>query len=481
MNILLVSWAFGLLLSLICAFLCVLLIRERRASKKALDEAWSALSVQTYEAERRHRLTLNISSEVGSILQSRSMLPQILKLLSEFYAPAELRLLVYRGKQTFGLIIPRNDDEEIIKSPILLLECSKTGFLAVDGSVTPLLRLNQRQFPFLYNLPIIHDDHFAGALVLSCPEKLSKSNQRFLNDMLPSLTAAMRNNRLSERFGKAVDFRVRDHLMSSPMQPDGEVLEAGILFVDIVGFTTQAERLSPDSIVKFLNDFFSCCQAIIAENGGIINKFLGDGFMVIFGAPQRDVNYARNLLRTAHRIIASIPELVIMAKGYGLEGLRIALGAEVGAVLAGTVGSDERLEYTLIGDVVNIASRLEGLTRFFNVIFLAGQSLKKAVPDWHYRALGKIRPKGKTQSLDIFEVLGPPGSVDGKILERSTLFENALVKYQKRDFTGALVDWNSLNSGGADAAIDWYRSKAQDYLACGPESDWDGTEVFRSK
>jgi class 3 adenylate cyclase len=461
------------------AALAATLIRERRASRIALDEAWSRQSVQALESEHRIQLTLRISSIVGSNIAPESMLPQILDILSRHFSRSDLRLLMYRGSHTFALFMPQSSVEETVDTPGLLEVLCHTGFLSADERLAGDLRIGDRSKSRLYNLPIIHGDTFAGTLVLASESELPVSDQRFLRDIIPALAAALRNHSLTDRFGRAVDSRVRDHLMSASARPGGEIREAGILFVDLVGFTAQAESLSPERIVEFLNAFFSRCQTIIAARGGIINKFLGDGFMAMFGVPQADPEFARRLLEAGHDIIAAGPEFEALARGYGIGNFGMALGAEAGSVLAGTIGSSERLEYTLMGDVVNVASRLEGLTRFFGVGFLAGEGVRTASSLWTFRNLGRIRPKGKSRSLDIFEVIGPEDSVDEPTRRRIGLFEEGLSRYQARDFSGALALWASVEP--RDKALEWYRSQASAYLESPPPESWDGAENFRAK
>ena len=347
------------------------------------------------------------------------------------------------------------------------------------NTLSPLLAFRAENETFQYNLPIISDDRFAGNLVLANRERLNNVDQRFLGNLVPVLTAALRNKRMADRFDSAVDWRVRDHLMAGSTRPAGELREAGILFVDIVGFTTQAESLPPEKIVSFLNDFFSRCQECVKSHNGLINKFLGDGFMAIFGAPRDDPSYAVSLLETGMSILGEAVKLSEIAKSYGMSNFTVAIGGETGSVLAGTVGSADRMEYTLIGDTVNVASRLEGLTRFFGVRFLAGESLQKKAGGWHFRNLGRIKPKGKTHALNIFEVLGPEGSVPREKIDESARFEKALHLYQSRNFTEALEIWDSSEKD--DPAIKWYRTRAHENIVDPPAENWDGSEIFRSK
>ncbi|HPO02104.1 MAG TPA: adenylate/guanylate cyclase domain-containing protein [Treponemataceae bacterium] len=463
------------------AALAMLLRRERANSRKALDEAWRRQAAQAGDAEKRNRLTLRISSVVGSNLEQESILPRILDLLSRYFTDAELRLLAYRGNNSFAITLPQSSREEAIERPGFAEVFSRTGFIALDEESAALLRFQSGTRLFHYNLPIVQGDTYSGSLLLSSPAELSAPDQRFLADLVPSLAAALRNQTLTDRFGRAVDSRVRDHLMSLSGRAQGELREAGILFVDLVGFTAQAERLSPVEIVHFLNAFFTRCQSIVSARGGVINKFLGDGFMAIFNAPSPVPDFPRRVLEAGNGIIAAIPDFEILARQCGIEGFAVALGAEIGGVLAGTIGSSERLEYTLMGDVVNVASRLEGLTRFFGVRFLSGEALASAVPDWSFRGLGRIRPKGKSRALGIYEVLGPSGSVDPLILASATLFEKGLAAYQGRAFEASLELWSNLLPSAQDKALSWYRSQAAAYIKNPPPPEWDGTETFHTK
>jgi adenylate cyclase len=201
--------------------------------------------------------------------------------------------------------------------------------------------------------------------------------------------------------------------------------------------------------------------------------------MAIFGAPLDDPDYATRLLETGMSILEEAVKLTEVAKSYGMTNFTIAIGGEAGSVLAGTVGSADRMEYTLIGDTVNVASRLEGLTRFFGVRFLAGESLRQKAEGWHFRNLGRIKPKGKKNSLNIFEVLGFGLSVAPEKIEEAARFEEALRLYQSRKFTEALKAWNSGEKD--DPAIRWYRARANENILGPPAEDWDGSEIFRNK
>jgi len=470
--------ALSVFLFFIALALAFSLVREKKTSRGKIDAIIRNATAQTLDAERRNRLTLNISSTVGSVVLIKAMIPQILDLLSDHFKPAEVRLVDCLGKNEYCVLFPNNKEEKISGKRGILEMCGTSGFLPPGNPLTPLLAIKSENQAFQYNLPIISDDRFSGNLVLANRERLNAVDQRFLGNLVPVLTAALRNKRMADRFDSAVDWRVRDHLMAGSKRPAGELREAGILFVDIVGFTTQAENLPPEKIVSFLNEFFSRCQECVNRNNGLINKFLGDGFMAIFGAPRDDPDYAISLLETGISILEEAVKLAEVARSYGMSNFTVSLGGETGNVLAGTVGSADRMEYTLIGDTVNVASRLEGLTRFFGVRFLAGEALRKKADGWYFRNLGRIKPKGKANALNIFEVLGPRDSISQEKIDEIARFEKALSLYKACHFREALDAWTTERE---DPAVKWYRARANENILNPPAENWDGSEIFRSK
>lgn len=467
--------------ALSCCVLVIVYLRERRLNRRALDAAWNKLSDQAFIAEKRNRLTLRISTVVGSGLDPNSVFPQILDLLSRYFENSALFLLVYRGGQSFSCVRAHGSGEEILESPGLAAMLSQAGIVPIDRDLADALDVRVDYRAACYSVPIVSGDKFAGSLLVCTERLLETGDQRFLVDLVPSLAAALRNQLLTERFGRAVDVRVRDHLLSLSGTAPGEVRNAGILFVDLVGFTSQAERLSPASIVEFLNVFFTRCQTIIFNRGGIINKFLGDGFMAIFNAPNTDSDFKEHMLQAGYDIMRIQGEFAELAVKYGIKNFAVALGAESGPVLAGIIGSNDRLEYTLMGDVVNVASRLEGLTRFFGVSFLVGEALRNGMANWCFRNLGRIRPKGKEAALGIFELAGPAAELDTTRIERIRVFEEGLGLYQAGKFVDALAAWASFPPDYSDRALDWYRSQAEEFRKVPPPAGWDGSETFRNK
>ena len=193
----------------------------------------------------------------------------------------------------------------------------------------------------------------------------------------------------------------RDQIMS------GERRIVSIAFTDIRNFTTLSESASSDQIVVWLNDYFSRMQAIVTGRGGHINKFLGDGLMIVFGAPasRGDEVEARAAVSCGLEMLAAVEKMNTDWQGTGRPNIKIGVGIHTGEATCGVVGAERRLEYTIIGDTVNLASRLESTTKEYGVPLLASD-VTVSLLDQSYQtsALGEVKVKGKTESTKIFAV-----------------------------------------------------------------------------
>ena len=185
-----------------------------------------------------------------------------------------------------------------------------------------------------------------------------------LGDGLNEMALGLKERELMKTtLGRLVDPSVRDHLLSGNLQLGGEMREAAVLFVDIRGFTTLSERMQPQQVVQLLNAYFNHLGRCITAEGGVLNKYIGDAMMAVFGAPLALENPAASAVRAALRMRSALVELNAQLESEGLPTIRAGSGIHAGPVLAGNIGSEERMEYTVIGDTVNVASRVEGLCK----------------------------------------------------------------------------------------------------------------------
>lgn len=179
-----------------------------------------------------------------------------------------------------------------------------------------------------------------------------------------------------------------------------------VLFVDIRNFTGISESLSPSDVTTILNEYFSVIEPIIAKYNGVINKYLGDGVLAIFGEPIKDLNHSINAVMCADEIISAVHILKEKMIAEGKPKIDVGVGINTGEVFAGNIGTDERLEYTIIGDNVNLAYRIESYNRTLKTQFLISEYTYEYVKDMvEVLKLSQVNIKGKSIPIDIYEVL----------------------------------------------------------------------------
>ncbi len=174
-----------------------------------------------------------------------------------------------------------------------------------------------------------------------------------------------------------------------------------VLFLDIRGFTAMTRRRSAEETVALLNAFFAVMIEVVDRNNGIINKFLGDGFMALFGAPLDDPAAARNALAAARAMIDTVGRWNDTHPGWALK---VGIGVHLGEAVTGTVGSPQRKEYTVIGDTVNLAARLEQLTKEVGAQLLVSQSVRDATPCDGAVDLGPVAIRGYDEGVRVWRI-----------------------------------------------------------------------------
>ncbi len=217
-------------------------------------------------------------------------------------------------------------------------------------------------------------------------------------------------DRLKTTFGKYMTASVMDHLLAGKVALGGESLRVTILFTDIRGFTTLSEKMDPQHLVALLNEYFTEMVNIVMDEGGVVDKYIGDAIMAVFGAPVAKPGDAANAVRAAVRMRIALRELNTRLAERGLPPLRTGIGIHTGEVVAGNIGSERRMEYTVIGDAVNLASRLESNTKEVGADVLISEdtyALTKSTIE--ARAVREITVKGRNQPVMTYEVVGLVG------------------------------------------------------------------------
>lgn len=212
---------------------------------------------------------------------------------------------------------------------------------------------------------------------------------------------------LKTSFGKFVSKEIAEMSLSGDMRLGGERMECAIFFSDIRGFTAMSEKLRPEDVVEFLNEYFSEMVRCVNETHGHVDKFIGDAVMAVWGAPRSHGNNTENAINGALMMREALIEFNRGRGSARKPTINIGAGINTGYVIAGQIGSDEKLEYTVIGDAVNLASRVESLTKHFGVDILVSQHcLDKVKGVYHTVKMDDMRVKGKSKPVQVHAVLG---------------------------------------------------------------------------
>ena len=282
--------------------------------------------------------------------------------------------------------------------------------------------------------------------------------------------------------GKVVSREIAAELMQGGVKLGGETRTATILFSDIRDFTSLCEGRSPEDILSLLNRYLSEVSGAIEDHKGVVDKYIGDAVMALFGAPVAGFRDVENALDAALGMKAKVEGLNRRHRESGLPELNTGIGLHTGEVVAGNLGSANRLNYTVIGDAVNLASRLEALTKQYGVGIIVSEDTRMLGRGFVYRELDLVRVKGRETPVKIHELLGREGEVDAAILAEKEAFEEALALYRGRDWEAAAAAFRALRERRPEAGL--YRLFLERLARCRekpPGEGWDGVFTFKSK
>jgi adenylate cyclase len=296
---------------------------------------------------------------------------------------------------------------------------------------------------------------------------------------------ARTKRQISNLFGKYVPTELVEEMSKNPEQVvsmEGESREMTILFSDVRGFTTISEGLDPKELSLLMNAFLSPLSAVINKHHGKVDKYMGDCIMAFWGAPKPEPDHARNAILAGLEMQHKLQELQPSFKARGWPEIHVGVGINTGKVSVGNMGSEVRVAYTVMGDAVNLASRLEGITKEYGVGILVGENTKEAVPDFVYRELDRVRVKGKDEPISIYEPIGLSGQVEKDVLDELKMFQQALKMYRKQDWDQAELQLYNLQRMFPNCKLyQVYAERVAYFHSNPPGSDWDGVFVFKTK
>jgi len=240
-----------------------------------------------------------------------------------------------------------------------------------------------------------------SAVIFACGVLAGAVGVQLRRQFEASIAAATARDHVTNLFGQHVSPQVVDRLLAAGSTRSSDTRQVAVMFVDIRGFTAAARTRTPQEVVDRLDAAFTVLVEIVDRNGGIVNKFLGDGFLALFGAPLDDPDAPRRAVTAAREMLAAIEQHNVRSDWP----LRIGIGLHLGHVVAGNVGSPRRKEYTVIGDTVNLASRIEGLNKEFGSQLLISDTVKQAIgQDVDAIPLGDVPVRGYEQPVRVWRL-----------------------------------------------------------------------------
>jgi adenylate cyclase len=290
---------------------------------------------------------------------------------------------------------------------------------------------------------------------------------------------------LTTRFGEYVPPELVDVMAANPgkygMEGRNEVLT--VLFTDIRDFTSIAEGLDPRALSAFMNEFLTAMSLVIRNRyRGTLDKYVGDQIMAFWGAPVADPRHASQAVAAGLAMLAALPKLNGEFRARGWPEVRIGVGINTGPMRVGDMGSRIRRAYTVMGDAVNVAARLEGLTRHYGVDVLVGPATRDAALDFVYREVDRVRVKGKGEPVALFEPLGREGELGPERYDELKLWTQALKAYRAQNWEQAeLVLFNLQRLYPGAPLYSFYAERVAGYRRRLPEPGWDGVTSFETK
>ena len=256
-----------------------------------------------------------------------------------------------------------------------------------------------------------------------------------------------------------------------------------ILFSDVRGFTSISEALSPEHLREYINEYLTDMSNIIrGKYRGTLDKYIGDAIMAFWNAPVEDKDHPRNGVLAALEMLRECGTLNEKFIARGWPTLKIGIGVNSGNVRVGDMGSKERRAYTAMGDAVNVASRLEGRTKYYGVGILVGEATRTLVKDVVFKEIDKVKVKGKDEAITIYQPLGLEAEVEKKVLDELKLWHQTIRLYRSRQWDQVEVNLLNLHRMNPGCALyELYAKEAAGKRRNPPPAEWDGVTVFDEK
>ncbi len=384
-------------------------------------------------------------------------------------------------KTSFGAIatIRSEQTQAVMVSAIVTLLSAIVGLIfanLVSGGIIRSVR------QLLEGTRAVEAGHLDQSIAVTTGDEIGQLAAAF-NRMVVQLRD---NQRIRETFGKYVDPRVVEGLIDRPTltAAEGQRRVMTVLFCDLKGFTSLSEGMTPQGLVKVMNRYLSIMSEPIRSNRGIIDKYIGDGIMAYWGPPfVGEADHARfaclatmEMIERIATLRQEIPELLGVL-GTPMEKCDLRIGVATGEALVGSIGSDVMMSYTVMGDVVNLASRLEGANKVYGTRNLVSErTIAEVGATVEVREIDRVVVAGQTRSEVVFEVVGRKGELTPQQLASRDRYLEGLAAYREQRWDDALRAFNvSLEAMPGDGPSIALLKRIESFKANAPPQDWDGS------
>jgi adenylate cyclase len=328
--------------------------------------------------------------------------------------------------------------------------------------------------------------YLGHGLVLPLASSLVMAAMAFALNMSYGYFVETRKKReLAHLFGTYVPPELVDEMVEDPeryLSMKAANKELTVMFCDMRGFTKMSERMEPTQLQELLNAVFNRLTDLIRSNRGTIDKYMGDCVMAFWGAPVETPNHAHLAVKTAMEMANSVRKINEEHRAKGIPEIGVGIGLNTGTMCVGDMGSDIRRAYTVIGDSVNLGSRLEGLSKVYGVDIVVSESTRKLAPEFAWQELDRVRVKGKEQAVAIYWPLAPADRVDKPIQEELRTWAAFLKAYRMQDWDQCDVLMLNLQRMNAKKYLyELYSERVASMRLLPFDPSWDGATNFETK
>lgn len=331
----------------------------------------------------------------------------------------------------FGVIIVSKIAKSVVIGPALELRRSafRTAGIILSVAITMIFLFSMTLTGPIEILATMVRHVAKGNFDIQASDRIKGWIEDEVHDLahaFDSMTQGLRErDKVKSLLNKFHGSKVAEDMLKNDIGVGGQNKEVTVFFSDIRGFTAFSEHRSPEEVVEMLNEYFEVMVEIITRHHGVVDKFIGDAIMAVWGAPHMDEMDTANALMACLEMRVALVELNTRRAERGQEPIRIGMGLHTGRAISGTIGSNERMEYTVIGDTVNMTSRIEASTKAFGTDLLVSQSVvDKVGPRYICDAAGKAEVKGKSEPLSLYTVRGYRKEGSDEIIEIETEFSH---------------------------------------------------------